>query len=343
MNVMKLQAKSGSTKIVFSDFRRFLSNIKGRTKVLLVTDENVLGIYGDKMNDVDKIVLNAGESAKTLRSTERIYEYLLEHSVDRSSIIVGVGGGTVSDITGFAASTFMRGISFGFAPTTLLAQVDASIGGKNGVNFRGFKNMIGTVRQPEFCLVDFSFLKTLPVDQLMSGMAEIVKCGAILNKKLFEYVEENHSRIISLDDRSLAHAISEAISAKIRIVGKDEKDNGERMKLNFGHTVGHAIEKVSGLPHGHSIAIGMVAESRLAAHKGLLSFAEVSRIEKLLKAVGLPTRSGTSSTDVLEAISKDKKSSGDSINIALPEKIGNGTIYKIRKRELKYAVQEVCK
>ncbi len=343
MNVMKLQAKSGSTKVIFSDFERFLSTIRGRTKVLLVTDENVLGTYGDKMNDLDKMVIEAGESAKTLRSVERIYEYLLEYSVDRSSMIVGVGGGAVSDVTGFAASTFMRGIPFGFAPTTLLAQVDASIGGKNGVNFRGFKNMIGTVRQPEFCLIDFSFLKTLPSDQLMSGMAEVIKCGVILNNKLFEYLEENHSPILSLDDQSLAYAVSETISAKISVVGKDETDNGERMKLNFGHTVGHAIEKVSGLPHGHSIAIGMVAESRLAARKGFLPIAEVLRIEELLKAIGLPTRSGTSSTDVLEAISKDKKSSGDSINIALPEKIGNGIIYKIKKQELKYAVQEVCK
>ena len=128
MNVMKLQAKSGSTKVIFSDFERFLSTIRGRAKVLLVTDENVLWIYGDKMNDLDMIVIEAGESAKTLRTVERIYEYLLEYSVDRSSMIVGVGGGAVSDVTGFAASTFMRGIPFGFAPTTLLAQVDASIG-----------------------------------------------------------------------------------------------------------------------------------------------------------------------------------------------------------------------
>jgi 3-dehydroquinate synthase len=343
MKVMKLKAKSGSTKVIFSDFEGFISTIRGRTKVLLVTDKNVLGIYGDKMNDLDMIVLEPGESAKTLRSVERIYEYFLEHSVDRSSKIVGVGGGTVSDVTGFAASTFMRGIPFGFAPTTLLAQVDASIGGKNGVNFRGFKNMIGTVRQPEFCLIDFSFLKTLPSDQLMSGMAEVIKCGVILNSKLFEYVEENHSDILSLDDHSLAYAVSETISAKINVVGKDETDNGERMKLNFGHTVGHAIEKVAGLPHGYSIAIGMVAESRLSARKGFLPIAEALRIEELLKAIGLPTRSGISGNDVLEAISKDKKSSGDSINIALPEMIGNGIIYKIKKRELKYAVQEVCK
>ena len=343
MSVMELHATSGSTKVFFSDTGKFLPNIKGRTRVMLVTDENVVRMHGDKMNDLDKIVLQAGESAKTIRSVERIYDALLDHDVDRSSLIVGVGGGTVSDVAGFAASTFMRGIPFGFVPTTLLAQVDASIGGKNGINFRGFKNMIGTVRQPEFCMIDLSLLKTLPADQLISGMAEIIKCGAILNNKLFEYVEENHPGIISMDERSLAYAVSETISAKISVVGRDEMDNGERMKLNFGHTVGHAIEKVTGLPHGYSIAIGMVAESRLAAHNGVLPSGDVLRIEGLLKRMGLPTRSEASGTDVLEAISKDKKSSGDSINIALPEKIGNGTIYKIKKRQLKYAVQEVCK
>ncbi|MGC8645214.1 MAG: 3-dehydroquinate synthase [Thermoplasmata archaeon] len=339
---MELKADSGTTKILFTDAENFLMNLKGRSRVLIVIDENIQKLYGGRFKGLDKIILPPGESSKTLGTVKKIYEKFLKLDVDRSSLIIGVGGGTISDITGFAAATFMRGVPFGFVPTTLLAQVDASIGGKNGVNFKGLKNMIGTVRQPEFCVVDFSFLKSLPFDQLISGVAEIVKYGVILDRRLFGYLENNHSRIVYLEKASIDFAVSNAISAKISIVQRDEKDAGERMKLNFGHTVGHAIEKVTGLPHGHSIAIGMIAESRLSALKGFLPDRDVGRIEELLKAIGLPTRSRANRRDVMEAITKDKKGSGDAIKIALPERIGRSSIYKIRKGELKEAVEEVC-
>lgn len=342
MNSMELHASSGSTKVVFGDSREFLSSITGRTEMILVVDDNITRIHGGKMNGFPRIVLEAGESAKTLKTVEGIYHELMDKDVDKSSLIVGIGGGTVSDITGFAASTFKRGIPFGFVPTTLLAQVDASIGGKNGVNFNGYKNMIGVVRQPDFCVIDFSFLKTLPLEQLVSGMAEIVKCGAILDPDLFLLVEENYGEIISLDAGRLEQAVSRTVSSKMKVVGEDEMDGGERMKLNFGHTVGHAIEKVASLPHGHSISIGMAAESWLAVQKGILPSNEARRIEKLLKDIGLPTRYKMNIDEVLDAISKDKKGSGDSINIALPHCIGSGSIHKVRKEEFKDAVKRVC-
>ncbi len=342
MSTLELHANSGSTKVVFADSWEFLMSLKNGPRMTIVTDENVMKTYNDKMDGFDTVVLEAGENSKTLESAERIYDKFLEYDVDRSSLIVGIGGGTVTDATGFVAATFMRGVPFGFVPTTLLAQVDASIGGKNGLNFRGFKNMIGTVKQPEFCVVDFSFLKTLPSDQMISGMAEVAKCGVIMNRRLFEHVERNHARIISLETQSLETAVSEAISSKISVVEMDERDGGERMKLNFGHTVGHAIEKVMGLPHGKSVAIGMAAESRLASYMGLLPITDVDRIERLLERLGLPTGCRANGSEVFEAIGKDKKSSGEFIRIALPETIGRGSIHKIDKEELRYAVDEVC-
>ena len=342
MNRVELNARNGSTRILMGDSLSYLSEQVGRERLVIITDSDVGKLYRNRLDGYDSIEIGVGERVKTLSTVKTIYERLVEMKVDRYYFIVGMGGGLVTDIAGFSASTFMRGIRFGFIPTTLLAQVDASLGGKNGVNFQGFKNMIGTIKQPEFCLIDFSFLETLSTKQILSGMAEMIKCGAISDKGLFEYIEGNHKDMISLDKSRLEKAVESTIRVKMNFVERDELEGGERMKLNFGHTVGHAIEKVTGIPHGYAVSIGMVAAARLSKTKGLLASGQLDRLEMLLRDIGLPTKIRADYEELVEAISMDKKSAGDSINMVLLSKIGSAAILKIPKEELRETVKEVC-
>ncbi len=342
MGIVELNAKSGTTKILMADSFERLVELIGEERLIVITDRNVGRLYEDRLKAYDRIEIGTGEKAKTLDTVRTIYEKFLDHKVDKSFFVVGVGGGIVTDVTGFTASTYMRGIRFGFVPTTFLAQVDASIGGKNGVNLKGLKNMIGTIRQPEFCLIDFSFLKTLSREQIISGMAEVVKSGAISDRRLFEYVEGHHREIVSLDEQKLERAVASTISVKVNFVERDETENWERMKLNFGHTIGHAVEKVAKIPHGYAIGIGMIAAANLSTARGLLPSEESERIKTLLSNIGLPTGIEADCDEVFEGISMDKKSLGNSINMVLLSRIGSATIVKIRKEELKRTLQEVC-
>ncbi len=298
-------------------------------RIVVVTDRNVRSRYGSKIRGLEVVEIIEGEGAKTLATVSTLYERFLKMGLDRSSFIVGVGGGAVCDVTGFTASTYMRGLRFGFAPTTLLAQVDASAGGKNGVNLMGYKNMVGTIRQPEFCLIDFGVLRTLQKKEIRSGLAEIVKCGAIADAKLFGYLEKNFRRIMELEHDALKIAVSGALKTKITAVEADEMDRGERMALNFGHTVGHALEKTAGIPHGEAISIGMVEEARLSVHMGMLKQTDFERIKSLLSAIGLPTRLEADMDAAISAMRSDKKRRGGDIDIVLLEGIGNARVARV--------------
>lgn len=342
MNSIELNAKSGTTRILVAESFGQLPNLLDHRKVIVITDSNVGRLYEERLEDYEKVIIGIGEEGKTLTTVKSIYQKFLESKVDRTYFVLGVGGGIVTDVTGFSAATYMRGLQFGFVPTTLLGQVDASIGGKNGVNFNGFKNMIGTIKQPEFCLIDFTFLNTLPREEVISGMAEIMKCGVISDRNLFKHLENNHREIMSFRRPELEKAVTSAISVKVKTVKIDETENWERMKLNFGHTVGHAVEKVSKIPHGNAISIGMIAASRLSLSKGLLTIDEFERIKTLLVKLGLPVRIRADSEEVFQAISNDKKRRGGSINMVLLAGIGNATIIRTDKDELKGVLQEVC-
>ena len=337
-----LTATIGDSRTLMGNSFKRLPELVSKDNFVVVTDKKVGDLYKDQLADFRFIKIGTGERSKTLRTVEGIYEYFLEQKVDRTSYVVGLGGGLVTDVTGFAASTYMRGIRFGFVPTTLLSQVDASLGGKNGVNLRGLKNMIGIIKQPEFCLIDFNFLNTLPREQIISGMAEVVKCGAISDKNLFEYVEINCEEILDLNESKLEHVVSSAIAVKMNVVRQDEMEKGERMKLNFGHTLGHAIEKVTGIPHGYAVSVGMVAASRLSNAKGLLGRDELDRIEELLKRIGLPTRIDADVEEVFGAMSSDKKGAGDSVNMILLNGIGSSAIVRIQKEDLRKSIEGVC-
>jgi 3-dehydroquinate synthase len=285
--------------------------------------------------NAEVVEIGEGEEAKTLDSVSALYDRFLEAELDRTSLVVGIGGGVVCDVAGFAASTYLRGVPFGFVPTTLLAQVDASIGGKNGVNLNQYKNLVGTIRQPRFCLMDFDLLKTLPPCELRSGFAEVVKCAAIRDAGLFSYLEQHFSDALALKKTAIEKVVSDSVTVKAALVTRDENEKGERMQLNFGHTFGHALEKATGLPHGEAVSIGMVVAARISVSRGMLSAYDADRMELLLRKLGLPVELKGSSEVVIDAIRKDKKRQQGDIRMVLLEQIGKAAIIQIKIEELK--------
>jgi 3-dehydroquinate synthase len=345
MRELALSAPSGSSRIMLGEsIDNLKSYCQGAGRIVAITDRNVARLYGSRLKGMDVIEMEAGEANKTTRTVEMIYQKLLDLEADRTSVIVGVGGGIVCDITGFVASTYMRGLPFGFAPTTLLAQVDASVGGKNGVNFKGYKNIIGVIRQPSFCLCDFDTLKTLPDGEMRCGFAEAVKHAAIGDAQLFSYLEGNWKKAFSLQRTAIEKVVHDSLLVKMRIVSADESEKGERMMLNFGHTIGHAIEKTTGMPHGEAISIGMIAAAELSVSKCNLPKKDAERLGALLKGIGLPTRldAGGDRDRVLDAIRKDKKRHGEGVRMALLEGIGRARIARVELGEMEAVVNDMC-
>jgi 3-dehydroquinate synthase len=275
-----------------------------------------------------------GEEIKNLDTVRMIYEKLIELEVDRSSFVVGIGGGIVCDITGFVASTYLRGVRFGFVSSTLLSQVDASVGGKNGVNFAGYKNMVGVFNQPEFVICDIDLLKTLPKKEVLCGLAEIVKHAAIGNKTLFSFLETHDEKALRLDYEVIERLVWDSVQLKSSVVNRDEKEAGERRVLNFGHTFGHAIEKTLGVRHGEAISVGMVIASALSEKRGHLLAEDTKRVESLLKRLGLPTRLQFNREKVIEALRKDKKRQSEDIHFVLLQSLGHAIVEKISMKEL---------
>ena len=342
MRTLKLSAQSGTCSMALGES---IGNLKeycqGAGKVVAVTDSNVSRLHGAHLRGFEVIEIGLGEENKTLDTVNRIYARFLELGLERDSVVVGVGGGIVCDVTGFAASTYMRGVPFGFVPTTLLAQVDASIGGKNGVNFGGYKNLVGTVRQPRFCLFDFSLLETLPKREMRCGFAEIVKHAAIGDAALFSYLETGWRRAFELNRTAIEKVVHDSLAVKMAIVGRDEGERGERMKLNFGHTLGHAIEKSSGIPHGEAVSVGMAAAARLSVKRGLLEKKEAGRLEALLSGIGLPTSARFGREKVLDAMMKDKKRFSGKMKFVLLEGIGKARIEEIGLEELEAVLDDM--
>src|SRR5512145_1059828 len=232
MKFIYFYGNTGNSKILLgADFSQ-LERLCDMKKTAVVVDRNVLELYSDKLAPYRFIEIEPGEQNKTLKTVETIYQRFLEWELDRSSTVVGVGGGIVCDITGFASSTYLRGLSFGFVPTTLLAQVDASVGGKNGVNIQSYKNLVGTFNQPGFVLCDFTFLGTLPYDELKNGLAEVIKSALIADANFFDYIEKNRKQIASLKSRAIQKIVHSSLKIKTEIVSRDETETGERRKLN---------------------------------------------------------------------------------------------------------------
>ena len=310
-------------------------------KVSLVSNTTVHPLYGDVVSnslkkagfDVLTVTIPDGEEYKDLLRVEYIYNELLKAKLDRSSSLVALGGGVIGDITGFSASTYMRGISYIQVPTTLLAQVDSSVGGKTGVNHKLGKNMIGTFWQPRLVWIDVKTLNTLQKREFLSGVAEVIKYGVIWDEELFYFLEKNRTRILSLDKDVLMYVIKRSCEIKAEVVSKDEREAGLRSILNFGHTIGHAIETVTGYRkylHGEAVAIGMCLEAKLASVLGLIDNVTVSKIKALIDSYSLPPEmpKDIDVDHILSSMELDKKAVAGKLKFILPEKIGSVRIEK---------------
>ena len=313
------------------------------SRPIIITDVNVQKICPMDSMPGDIITIGIGEKIKTLKTVRDIYTQLVTLGADRSSFIVGIGGGIVCDIAGFVASTFMRGVRFGFVATTLLAQVDASVGGKNGVNFNGYKNMIGVFNQPEFVICDLDLLKTLSEKEILCGIAEIVKHAAIGDIDLFAFLEQHHEKVRALDGQTIERLVLDSVTLKSSIVSRDETERGERRILNFGHTFGHALEKVRGVPHGEAVSIGITIASSLSVKRGLLAVEDEQRILSLMNHLKLPIRIEFEHEQIFDALKKDKKRESNFINFVLLDRIGKAIVEKISLDELKDAIDEKVK
>ena len=310
-------------------------------KIALISNPTVFALYGELVAgsikeagfDLHTVIIPDGEEYKDLRQMQKIYDELLKQKLDRLSGLIALGGGVIGDITGFAASTYMRGISYIQVPTTLLAQVDSSVGGKTGVNHRLGKNMIGTFWQPRLVLIDVQTLKSLPKRELLAGLAEVIKYGVIFDEELFAFLESNREKILSLDNEAIMHIIKRSCEIKAAIVSKDEREAGLRAILNYGHTIGHAVETVTGYTrylHGEGVAIGMYLEARLSQMLDLADKNQVLRIKALLASYGLPSElpADIDKNSLLLSMQLDKKTVAGKLKFVLPEKIGKVRIEK---------------
>ena len=301
-----------------------LSGVLPEGRVVVVSDATIDRLYHPLLEKYDTVLIGLGESVKTLQTVETIYRRFIELGVDRSTFVLAVGGGIVTDVAGFAASTYMRGLKFGFVSTTLLGQVDASVGGKNGVNVDGYKNMAGTFTQPQFVICDPGLLRTLPDREFRAGLAEVVKAAIIADADLFGRIENTTFEALRTDTDLLTDAVSAAIRVKADIVERDEHESGDRRKLNLGHTLAHAIEKCSNrMNHGEAVAVGTALIAGAAVKLGVLSEADRDRIVHVLMQLGFDLTPPVDVTRLLKEVGKDKKNEEGILRIVLPVGIGD--------------------
>jgi 3-dehydroquinate synthase len=338
---LEIHGKTGDSTIVIGESLRNLTQYISYEKAAIITDANVRRLYSKDFPPGEIIEIGTGETIKNLGTVQGIYKKLIEIEADRSWFILGVGGGIVCDIAGFAASTFLRGVKFGLVPTTLLSQADAGVGGKNGVNFKGYKNMVGVFHQPECVLCDLNLLRSLPEREISCGLAEIIKHAAIADAELFSYLEQTYKKALALEVDVIERLVSDSLLIKSSIVVRDETERGERRKLNFGHTFGHAIEKSIGLSHGEAVSVGMVIASELSVKRGLLPEEGRQRILELLKHLRLPTRVRIDREAVLDAIRRDKKRIGEGVSFVLLQGIGTAVVEEVPLKELEAVVDQI--
>lgn len=320
------------------DFASFTAAGQLDTAIFLV-DEQVLKYHPDKFRNLRVLPVKSGEAAKEFGYVMELAAQLLAMKVQRNDRLVGVGGGVVCDMTGFLGATYKRGIPFGFVPTTLLGMVDASLGGKNGINIGNHKNMLGTVEQPAFIAYDHSFLSSLPETEWSNGFAEIIKHACIRDAILFDELEKRDIAFYRKNAGELAALIARNVRIKSSIVSEDVNENGDRKLLNFGHTIGHAIEKIKQIDHGKAISIGMYRDALLSQATG--QFREADRIAGILHRYHLPVHYEGHADELMPYIANDKKSLSDnSIDYIVLEKIGKGVIKNIALQQLEILLKE---
>ena len=315
-----------------ADFAR-LEKLVAKERTVIVTDEHVFKAHQKKFKGWNTIVLKPGEEFKVQQTVAVVIDQLIELGADRKTILVGVGGGVITDITGYVAGIYMRGIACGFVPTSLLAMVDASIGGKNGIDVGVYKNMVGLIRQPSFLLFDHSFLKSLPKVEWQNGFAEIIKHAAIKDAALFKLLQSHRLTDFQRDAQLLAKLIERNVLIKTKVVVNDEFEKGERKLLNYGHTLGHAIENMYELSHGQAISIGMTYAALMS--KQLKGFKQTDELIAVLDKYGLPTFAEFDTKEAFRILQKDKKKDNQQISYILLEKIGKGVVQPLLFVQLK--------
>lgn len=293
-------------------------------RVVVVSDATIDRLYHPMLAPYDTVLIGLGESIKTLQTVESIYRRFIELGVDRSTFVLGIGGGIVTDVAGFAAATYMRGLDFGFVSTTLLGQVDASVGGKNGVNVDGYKNMAGTFSQPRFVICDPGMLRALSDREFRAGLAEVVKAAIIADADLFARIEATTFDDLRSDTDLLTDAVSASIRVKADIVERDERESGDRRKLNLGHTLAHAIEKCTNrLNHGEAVAVGTALIADASVKLGVLTAEDRDRIAGVLKKLGFDLTPPVDVKRLLKEVGKDKKNEDGMLRIVVPIGIGD--------------------
>jgi 3-dehydroquinate synthase len=308
-------------------------------KLVIITDENVFAAHQAQLTGFDCITVPAGEQHKNQATVDHIIQELIDAKADRETFIAGVGGGVITDMAGYAASVYMRGLRFGFVPTSILAMVDASIGGKNGVDVGVYKNMVGTIRQPDFILYDMSLLQTLPDKEWVNGFAEIIKHACIKDAAMFGMLQQHHWQDFKQDPLLLSALIEKNISIKAGVVLNDEFEKGERKLLNFGHTIGHAIENLYQLPHGHAISIGMVMAATISEVLNDFERTGSESIAALLQQYGLPVNIEADKEKIMDVLLMDKKSANGVIHFILLSSIGKAVIQPIDAAQLKEIIE----
>lgn len=311
-----------------------IPEFKKYKKIIALTDSNVYKIYQkqiDSASFLKVIILPPGEETKSFSFLQQIWDQMVALKLDRKSLLVVIGGGVMGDLGGFAAATYMRGIDFVQIPTTLLSQVDSSVGGKTGINHPNGKNLLGAFYQPIAVYIDPNVLKTLPINEFKSGLGEVVKYGVIRDENFFEYLRQNASDILTLKNDVLIKIIAKCCEIKAEVVGADEKETGVRAILNYGHSAAHGLENVcqyKGVLHGQAVVFGMDVEMHIAAHRGLVLEKDFARQRSLFDALKLGFPVPTFELEkYLSAITMDKKNTNDRLSFVLPTKIGEVLLY----------------
>lgn len=341
---MRTQEYSFSGKKVRYHFGASISGL-GRiadpSRTILLVDDQVARFHEQKLAGWRKIIVPGNEDSKDIRVFEKVINQLISLEADRKTLLVGVGGGVVTDLTGFVASVYLRGVAYGFVPTTLLSQVDAAIGGKNGINFSRYKNIIGVIRQPEFLLFDPEILQTLPSTEWYNGFAEVIKYACIADATLFRLLEEEAGKALAFETEIISYLVERSAEIKSVVVEEDEFENGRRRLLNFGHTVGHAVEKLEHISHGQAVAKGMAVAAEFSCLLANLPVKEMQRIANLIERYHLPLDIKSDAGDIARYFRMDKKRESNRIHFILLKKIGEAFVKPIALDELAEILRKV--
>jgi 3-dehydroquinate synthase len=333
MNQLRINSDGGRSLLLLGGNMNDIRMMLPEKGVFIITDTNVHRLWGHVFPPGEVLVIEAGEKSKTLETAGDLCRRMLMAGADRSSFVLGFGGGMVCDVAGLTASLFMRGVRHAFVSTSLLSQVDASIGGKTGVNLDDYKNMIGTFRHPEFVLCDYSMLATLPDTEFRSGMGEVYKHAAIRDRNLFFDLTANADRLAARDPLILGDIILRAVKIKAAVVRRDPLEYGLRKVLNFGHTFGHVLETRFSLPHGIAVAQGMVLAAELSSWKGMLEHSELRLLQTALESAGL-LPDVQLPADIVSRIARDKKGEAGAVSFVLLRQVGRAIVRRLSLTEI---------